>query len=140
LSFRYCRTKAFSFLLIISPHLPKDTKNGIWGRKDGISLVRRDIAVEVAQYLRCAIIEMSKIEMSKSSDSKKNQETKQARIYDYVTSREFGRKIESLERDNSEMMKLQNKEEKDHQTMWKKRKAMAIPAGSHQRNQTTLQG
>jgi hypothetical protein len=107
-------------LLIISPHLPKDIKNGIWGRKDGISLVRRDIAVEVAQYLRGAIIEMSK-----SSDSKKNQETKQARIYDYVTSREFGRKIESLERDNSEMMKLQNKEEKDHQTMWKKRKAMA---------------
>jgi transposase-like protein len=54
----------------------------------------------------------------------RNQETKQARIYDYVTSREFGSKIESLERDNSEMMKLQNKEEKDHQTM-KKRKAMA---------------
>jgi hypothetical protein len=107
-------------LLIVSPNLPKSIKNGIWGRKEGISLVRRDIAMEVAQYLRGAIIEISK-----SSDSKKNRETKQARIYDYITSREFGRKIESLERDNSEMTKLQNEEEKDHQTMWKKRKAIA---------------
>lgn len=101
-------------LLIVSPNLPKGIKNKIWGRKDGILLVRRDIAVEVAQYLRAAIIEISR-----SSDSRKNQETKQARIYDYITSREFGRKIESLERDNSELTKLQNDEEKDHHKMWK---------------------
>jgi hypothetical protein len=37
---------------------------------------------------------------------------------------EFGRKIESLERDNSEMTKLQNEEEKDPHTMWKKREAI----------------
>jgi|SRR5215217_5122220 inactivated superfamily I helicase len=43
----------------------------------------------------------------------------------YIQWRELGRKIESLERDNSEMTKLQNEEEKDHQTMWKKRKAIA---------------
>ena len=71
----------------------------------------------VLDYTTAAIIEISK-----SSDSRKNQETRQARIYDYITSREFGRKIESLERDTT---KLQYDEEKDHHTMWKKREAIA---------------
>jgi hypothetical protein len=58
------------------------------------------------------------------SDTKRfiNQETKQARIYDYITNREFSRKLESLEKDNSEIITMQNKEEKDHQTMWKKKR------------------
>ena len=106
-------------LLVVSPNLPKSIKNGVLGKKEGISLVQRDIVLEVAEYLRGAIIEISK-----SSESKKNQETKQARIYHYITSREFGRKIETLEKDNSEMTILQNKEEKDHQILWKKRKAI----------------
>jgi hypothetical protein len=36
--------------------------------------------VAVAEYLRGAIVEISK-----DCDSKKNKETKQARIYDYIT-------------------------------------------------------
>jgi hypothetical protein len=106
-------------LLVVSPNLPKSIKNGVLGRKEGISLVRRDIVVEVAEYLRGAIIEICK-----SSESKKNQETKQAKVYDYITSREFGRKLESLEKDDSEMTILQNNEEKDHQILWKKRMAI----------------
>lgn len=81
--------------------------------------MRRDIVVEVAEHLRNAIIEISK-----SFERKKDQETKQARIYDFITSREFCRRLESLDKDNSEMTTIQNKEEKDHQTLWKKRKAL----------------
>jgi hypothetical protein len=49
--------------------------------------------------------------------SEKDQYTKQARVYDYITSRDLCRKLESADADNSEMMAMQNKEEKDHQTM-----------------------
>jgi hypothetical protein len=104
------------YLLVVAPSLQKSIKNGVLGRKEGILLVRRDVVIEVAEYLRGAIIEISR-----NTESKKSQETKQARIYDYITSREFGRKLESLEKDDSEMTNLQNKEVKDHQILWKKR-------------------
>lgn len=104
------------YLLVVAPSLQKSIKNGILGKKEGILLVRRDVVKEIAEYLRGAIIEISR-----NSESKKSQETKQARIYDYLTSREFCRKLESFERDDSEMTNLQNKEVKDHQIMWKKR-------------------
>jgi hypothetical protein len=87
--------------------------------REGVTLVRRDIVVDVAGHLRNAILEISKI-----SESKKDQETKQARIYNYITSREFCRRLESLDKCNLEMLTIQDKEEKDHQTMWKKRKAV----------------
>ena len=106
-------------LLLVSPNLPKSITNGVVGRKEGIMLVRRDIVVDIAGYLRNVIMEIAK-----NSESKKDQETKQARIYDYITSREFSRKIESLDKGNSEIMALQDKEEKDHQTMWKKKRAI----------------
>jgi hypothetical protein len=41
-------------------------------------------------------------------------------LLNYITSREFYRKLESLDKDNSEIISMQDKEEKDHQTMWKK--------------------
>jgi hypothetical protein len=102
------------YLLIVCPNIPK---NGILGKREGITLVRRDIVVEVAGYLRNTIIQISK-----SFESKKDQETKQARIYEFITSREFCRRLESLNNDNMEMRTIQDKEEKDHQTLWKKRK------------------
>jgi hypothetical protein len=107
------------YLLIVCPKngIPKNIKNGILGKKEGITLVSRDIVVEVAGYLRNTIIQISK-----SFESKKDQETKQARIYEFITSREFCRRLESLSNDNMEMRTIQDKEEKDHQTLWKKRK------------------
>jgi hypothetical protein len=95
------------------------SENGVLGRKEGVLLVRRDIVVDIALYLRNAIMEIAK-----NTESKKDRETKQARIYDYITNREFSRKLESLDKDNSEIIAMQDKEEKDHQTMWKKKKAI----------------
>jgi len=115
----YKEREGTDYLLVVSPSIPKNIKNGILGRKEGILLVRRDIVVEIAVYLRNAIMEISK-----STESKKDLETKQARIYDYITSREFYRKLESLDKDNSEIIAMQDKEEKDHQTMWKRKRAI----------------
>jgi hypothetical protein len=115
----YKEREGTDYLVVASPNIPKNVKNGILGKREGVTLVRRDIVVEVAEHLRNAIIEISK-----SFESKKDQETKQARIYDFITSREFCRRLESLDKDNSEMITIQDKEEKDHQTLWKKRKAL----------------
>lgn len=103
----YKEREGTEYLLVVSPNIPKNVKNGILGKREGVTLVRRDIVVEVAEHLRNAIIEISK-----SFESKKDQETKQARIYDFITSREFCRRLESLDRDNSEMMTIQDKEGK----------------------------
>lgn len=92
----YKEREGTDYLLAVSPNIPKNVKNGILGKREGITLVRRDIVVEVAEHLRNAIIEISK-----SFESKKDQETKQARIYDFITSREFCRRLESLDKDNS---------------------------------------
>ncbi len=115
----YKEQEGTDYLLVVSPNLSKDIKNGVLGMKEGIYVVRRDIVLELAEFLRNAIIEICKI-----SGSKKNIETKQARIYDYILSREFSRKLESIDADNSEMIALQEDEEKNHQTLWKKRKAI----------------
>jgi hypothetical protein len=94
----YKEREGTDYLLVVSPNLPKNIKNGILGTKEGVSLVRRDIVVEVATYIRNAIIEISK-----STESKKDKENKQARIYHYITSREFSRKLESGELDNLQL-------------------------------------
>jgi hypothetical protein len=70
------------------------------------------------------LLELYLFSISKSFECKKDQETKQAKVYDFITSREFCRRLESLDKDNSEMITIQDKEEKDHQTLWKKRKAI----------------
>jgi hypothetical protein len=115
----YKEQEGIDYLLLVTPNVPRSIKNGILGKKEGVTLVRRDIVLEVAEHIRNAIIEICKC-----SESKNDQDTKQARIYEYITSREFCRKLESVEKDNSEMVVLQDKEEKDHQTMWKRRKAI----------------
>ena len=115
----YKEHEGTDYLLVVSPNLPKSIKNGVLGKKEGVMLVSRDNVEEVAELLRNAIIEICK-----SSESKKDLESKQARIYDYILSREFSRKLESIDTYNSDMIRMQDKEEKDHLTLWKKRKAI----------------
>jgi hypothetical protein len=53
-----------------------------------------------------------------------DQETKQAKLYDYIRSREFYRQIEALCDTHTKMSDLLKKERKDHETLWKKREAL----------------
>jgi hypothetical protein len=108
------------YFIIVSRNLPKENaKNEFYREKDGILLVSPDIIVAVAGIIRRAIIEISK-----QSASKQDQETKQAKVYDYVIGREFNRQIESICVIHEEISKLQDKEEKDHKTLWKKRESV----------------
>jgi hypothetical protein len=106
---------------IIVGNLPKENakKELYYAEKDGILLVNPDIIVAVAGIIRRAIIEISK-----QSSSKQDKETKQAKVYDYVRGRDFNRQIESICVIHDDMSKLQDKEEKDHKTLWKKREEL----------------
>ena len=46
------------------------------------------------------------------------------REYTTSTSREFCRRLEPLNKNNPEMITIQDKKEKDHQKLWKKRRAI----------------
>ena len=71
---------------------------------------------DVTRVIRSAIIEIGKL-----SASKQSQETKETRLYDYLTGREFSRRIESLCENHTRLVDLQTKEQKDHEIMWNKR-------------------
>jgi len=115
---KYQKIHGTDFVLIVSANLPKTSvPNGLYGMRDGIILVHPSIVTEVTRQIRSGIIEVSKL-----STSKGDQKSKQAKLYQYMTSSEFSRLIEEISMANEALYKLQNKEEKDHQTMWKSRK------------------
>jgi hypothetical protein len=104
------------YFIIVSNQLPKCIKNRYIGKKDGILVVHRDVIADVTRVIRTAIIEIGKL-----SASKKSQETKETRLYDYLTGREFSRRVESLCENHTRLVDLQTKEQKDHEIMWNKR-------------------
>jgi hypothetical protein len=102
----------------VSANLPKTSvPNGLYGTRDGIILVHPSIVTEVTNQIRRGIIEVSKL-----STSKGDQKSKQSKLYQYIMSSEFSLLLEEILMTNEKLYKLQNKEEKDHQTMWKSRK------------------
>jgi hypothetical protein len=106
-------------LIVVLNHLPREIKNGCIGRKDGILIVRRDVVMEVARQIRSLLIQISRL-----SANKQHQATKQSKLYDYIGSREFCRQMETICESDAEESELQKKEEKDHLTLWKSRKAI----------------
>jgi len=62
--------------------------------------------------------------IAKYTKSKEDQNAKQTRLYEYIIGSEFSMALESMAELNEKMYNLQSKEEKDHQTLWKSRKAL----------------
>lgn len=115
---KYQKIHGTNYVLIVSANLPKTSvPNGLYGTRDGIILVHPSIVTEVTNQIRRGIIEVSKL-----STSKGDQKSKQAKLYQYMMSSEFSLLLEEISMSNETLYKLQNKEEKDHQTMWKSRK------------------
>ena len=72
------------YFIIVTNQLPKCIKNRYIGKKDGILVVHRDVIADVARVIRSAIIEIGKL-----SASKRSQETKETRLYDYQLGESF---------------------------------------------------
>jgi hypothetical protein len=110
----YMNTHATDNVIIVSKKLPK---NRYFDEKEGVLLVHSDIIVAVARDIRKRIINESKL-----SAGIQGQETKQLKIYDYVRSREFCKRIETISEGLQGLNKQHDKEMKDHKTEWTKRR------------------
>ena len=114
---KYQKIHGTNYVIIVSANLPKTSvPNGLYGTRDGILLVHPSIVTEVTKQIRTAIIEISRLRLST-----KDQESKQTQLYEYLTSSEFSRIMEDISAAYEALYKLQTKEERDHQTLWKSR-------------------
>ena len=108
------------YVLVVSASLPKrSVPNGLVGEKNGVLLVHPSIVAEVARQIRSGIIEVSRYSLGAA-----DRESKQARLYDYIIGTEFTSTVESIADVQEQVAALQSKEERDHQTLWKSRKAL----------------
>ena len=114
---KYQKIHGTNYVIIVSANLPKNSvPNGLYGTRDGIILVHPSIVIEVTKQIRTAIIEISRLRLSTN-----DQASKQAQLYQYLTSSEFLRIMEDISTAHETLYKLQTKEEKDHQILWKSR-------------------
>jgi hypothetical protein len=117
---KYMQIHQTEHVIIVSKNLPKrEIKNGLFGEIRGILLVHPSILIEVAFQIRKAIIDLSRISMS--CEEKK---TKQSKIYEYIISREFNHLVENICVIYKLNQQIQNEEERQHNTLWKKRKKL----------------
>ena len=108
------------YVLVVSASLPKrSVPNGLVGEKDGVLLVHPSIVAEVARQIRSGIVEVSRYSLGAA-----DREGKQARLYDYVIGAEFASAVGSIADVQEKVAALQSKEERDHQTLWKTRRAL----------------
>jgi hypothetical protein len=116
----YQKKYATNYVIIVSPNLPKkDVKNGLFGEKDAVLLAHPSIVVEVAKQIRKAIIEICR-----QSESSKDREAKESKLYDYIRSQEFTGNVEKLYSIYQDMARLQNTEEQAHERLWRDRKTI----------------
>lgn len=108
------------YVLVVSASLPKrSVPNGLVGEKDGVLLVHPSIVAEVARQIRSGIVEVSRYSLGAA-----DREGKQARLYDYIIGAEFASTVGSIADVQEKVAALQSKEERDHQTLWKTRRAL----------------
>jgi hypothetical protein len=117
---RYKDVHATDYVIIVSRNLPKkDVKNGLFGEKEGILLCHPSIVVDVAKQIRRAIIEICK-----QTESRKDRENKESKLYDYIRSSEFAGTVEKLHDIYQKAADLQDSEEKAHGRLWKERRRL----------------
>ena len=115
---KYQKIHGTNYVIIVSSRLPKTkVPNGLYGTQDGILLVHPSIVVEITKQLRNSIIEISKLQLSS-----KDQKSKQTQLYEYMIGSEFSRIMDNISTAHEILYKIQTKEEKDHQTLWKARR------------------
>ena len=115
---KYQQIHGTKYVVIVSTRLPKrEVKSGLLGDRDGIYLVHPSILLPFVKYLREAIIELSMM-----SKSERERDSKEVMLYEYIRSQEFTSRIERISRIETQFNQLQDKEEKEHEKMWKDRK------------------
>ncbi len=115
---KYKEIHATNYVIIVSRNLPKKiVKNGLFGESDGILLCHPCIVVDVVRQIRKGMIEINK-----QSESRKDRDNKESKLYDYIRGSDFVSTLEKLHTIYQKTADLQDNEEKAHATLWKNRK------------------
>ena len=107
----------YSIIVTANGITDRDSNNTLIGTREGILLVHPSIVVQIAKLLRSFIIEMAK--HARSNDGRAS---KQANLYDLLTSAEYARTIKTRRAMKSNLDDQQRKEEDYHKKLWKDRK------------------
>lgn len=115
---RYKTTHNTDYSIIVTEKgiTKKDSDNSLIGSREGIWLVHPTMVVEIAKIFRNFITESVK-----QRCSNKDRTSKQARLYEYLKSSEYGRTIETMKETKMKLDDLQRREENYHKDIWKNR-------------------
>lgn len=105
-------------VIIVATVMPSGGNQGIT-IKDGILIVNQMIITEVAGLIRDFIIKSEAIKMTTHGKSEK-----ESALYEYLCSDTYSTLMDTFVKIADDMATLQQKEERDHTTVWTKRKRM----------------
>lgn len=116
---KYKTTHNTDFSIIVTEKgiTKKDSNNTLIGTREGILLVHPAIVVEIAKLLRSFIIESAK-----QTSGNKGRTSKQAKLYNHLTSPEYARTIRAIKDAKWSLDELQRREEDHHKTTWTTRR------------------
>jgi hypothetical protein len=101
--------------LIVTEKGIKD--NRLTEEREGVLLVHPSIVIDIAKRIRSFIIEASK-----QTKNNIDRDSKQSKLYEYLTSQEYDRDSKAKLETRSKLDDLQRKEEDYHRTIWNRRK------------------
>lgn len=105
-----------SNVIIVSTALPAGSNQGITHKND-VLIVHPFIITEIAALVRDSLIAIASIAKSEVDKSKK-----EAALYEYMMGESFRNQMQLVYTAHKDLNELQEKEEKEHAKMWKKRK------------------
>ncbi|MGC1132913.1 MAG: hypothetical protein WA941_08820, partial [Nitrososphaeraceae archaeon] len=108
----------YCILVTSRPIAAKDSKSGTEGyigKRDGITLLHKPVAVEIAEEIRNFIIKETRLVRNNNGRT-----SKQSRLYDYITSPERFRKIQKKIQNKLELEELIGSQQVYNTKAWKK--------------------
>jgi hypothetical protein len=88
-------------------------------QQNGVLIVDPARVVALVEVLRCHVIQLSTLRLS---NEKRTQKT--VALYEFIRSDRCNRLFERIHAQADDLIKLQDKEKKDHETYWKKRDSL----------------
>ncbi len=107
-------------IVITTRNIPNEVENGMLGRVDGVLHAHPDVIVEVVREIRSNIIQSHM-----DRESQDDRDSKEATLYDYITSQEYLRQLERVREVREKIDAMQIKQEAGHKKMWKERKDLS---------------
>jgi hypothetical protein len=103
------------YSIIVTEKGIKDSR--LTEERDGILIVHSRIVLDIAKRIRNFLLEISKLK-----NCSNGRQTKQYKLYDYLTSSEYYRDFQEINETKNKIDELQRKEEDYHNNIWNRRK------------------